>query len=142
MTRMTATKAMLPLALAILGACTGVKKNTTTISPAFQAAPTCPAAIQTYASRAEVPSDYYEVAWVSAEGNSVYTTDNKLQENIRDAAAKAGASAVIVNPVEQSKQGVKVLGEAVGAKSATQKATALAIYLPADRDRIVQACGK
>ena len=142
MTRMTVLKAAVPLAFVLLGACTGVKKSTTTISPAFKAAPTCPAAITTYPSRAEVPSDYYEVAWVEAEGNSVYTTDNKLQENIKDAAAKAGASAVIVNPVEQSKQGVKVLGEALGAKSATQRATALAIYLPADRDRVVQACGK
>jgi hypothetical protein len=61
---------------------------------------------------------------------------------VRLAAAKAGASAVIVNPVSQAKSGVKVLGEAVGAQSATQKASALAIYLPADRDRVVQVCGK
>ena len=142
MTRTTVLKAALPLAFVLVGACTGVKKSVTPISPAFQASPTCPAAINTYASRAEVPSDYYEVAWVEAECNSVYTTDNQLQEQVKNAAAKAGASAVIVNPVEQAKTTVKILGEALGAKSATQKATALAIYLPADRDRVVQACGK
>jgi hypothetical protein len=48
---------------------------------------------------------------------------------------------VIVNPVEQSKSTIKVLGEAIGTKSATQKATALAIYMPADQGRVVTACG-
>jgi hypothetical protein len=134
-------RAAMPLALALLGAC-GVKKTVTPISPSFQASPTCPDAIVTYGSRADVPSDYYEVAWVQAEGNSVYTTDNKLQEQIRLGAAKSGASAVVANPVSQAKSGVKVLGEAVGAKSATQKASALAIYLPADAGRIRQVCGK
>lgn len=139
--RTTAAKTI-PLALVLLlGAC-GVKKSVTPISPAFAGAPTCPEAIVTYGDRSEIPSDYYEVAFIEAEGNSVYTTDNKLQEQVRLGAAKAGASAVVANPVSQAKTGVKVLGEAVGAKSATQKASALAIYLPADADRIRQVCGK
>jgi hypothetical protein len=141
MTRITALKA-LPLALALAaGTACGVKKTTTEISPTAQRAPTCAEAITTYATRSEVPSDYYELAFIEAEGNSVYTTDNKLQDQIRNGAAKVGASAVIVNPVEQSKTTVKVLGEAVGANTATQKASALAIYMPADQDRITQACG-
>jgi len=139
MLRMNAVKAM-PLALILLGAC-GVRKNTTDLTPSFDRKPTCPEGINVYNSRSEVPSDYYEVAFIEAEGNSVYTTDNKLQEQIKVGAAKEGASAVIANPVEQSKSAVKVLGEAVGAKSATQKASALAIYLPADRARLRQACG-
>lgn len=141
MTRITALKA-LPLALALAaGTACGVKKTTTEISPTAQRAPTCAEAITTYATRSEVPADYYELAFIEAEGNSVYTTDNKLQDQIRNGAAKVGASAVIVNPVEQSKTTVKVLGEAVGANTATQKASALAIYMPADQDRITQACG-
>jgi hypothetical protein len=131
----------LAVALAATVAC-GVRKQTTDISPSISRAPTCEDAIATYATRSEVPTDYYELAYVEAEGNSVYTTDNKLQENIRNAAAKVGATAVIVNPVEQSKTTVKILGEAVVAKSATQKATALAIYQPSERDRVVKTCGK
>lgn len=131
----------LAIALAATAAC-GVKKQTTDISPSISRAPTCEDAIATYATRSDVPTDYYELAYVEAEGNSVYTTDNKLQENIRNAAAKVGATAVIVNPVEQSKTAVKVLGEAVVAKSATQRATALAIYQPSERDRVVATCGK
>ena len=129
------------LALVAVSAC-GVKKKTTDISPSISRAPTCEDAIVTYASRSDVPSDYYELAYIEAERNSVYTTDNKLEENIRNAAAKVGATAVIANPVEQSKTTVKILGEAVVAKTATQKASALAIYQPSDRDRVVATCGK
>ena len=140
--RIQALKAItLALALAGAAAC-GVKKTTSTVSPGVVFQATCEDAIVTYATRSDVPADYYEVAWVEAEGNSVYTTDNKLQENIRNGAAKVGATAVIVNPVEQSKTTYKVLGEAVASHSATQKASALAIWVPADRDRVTLACGK
>ena len=132
----------LACALAVTAACTGVRKTTTDVNPSIQRSPTCAAAIAVYNSRAEVPYDYYELAWVEAEGNSVWTTDNQLQTQIRNGAAKVGANAVIVNPVEQSKSTIKVLGEAIGARSATQKASALAIYMPADQGRVTTACGR
>lgn len=125
---------------AALSAC-GVKSATTDLNPRFSRPASCEAVIQTYASRAEIPSDYYELAWISAEGNSIYTTDNQLRTEIKKEAAKVGATAVIVNPVSEAKQGVKVLGEAIGANSATARATALAVYLPADDARLTQFCG-
>jgi hypothetical protein len=128
-------------ALAVGAACTGVKRTSTDINPSMNRAPTCTAAIAVYNSRADVPYDYYELAWIEASGNSVWTTDNQLQESIRKGAAQAGANAIIVNPVTQAKSGVKVLGEAIGTKSATQKATALAIYMPGDAARVRSACG-
>lgn len=131
----------LACALAVGAACAGVKKTTTDINPSMSRAPTCAAAIAVYNSRADVPYDYYELAWIEAEGNSVWTTDNQLQVQIRNGAAKVGSNAVIVNPVEQSKSTVKVLGEALGTKSATQKASALAIYMPGDAARVRTACG-
>lgn len=133
----------IPLALALLAsAACGVKKKTTDISPSISRAPTCEDAVATYANRADVPTDYYELAFVEAQGNSIYTTDNKLQQNIRTAAAKVGATAVIANPSTESKSTVKILGEALATKSATEKATALAIYQPSERDRVVATCGK
>ena len=131
----------LACALAVGAACAGVRKTTTDINPSMSRAPTCAAAIAVYNSRSDVPYDYYELAWIEAEGNSVWTTDNQLQRQIRNGAAKVGANAVIVNPVEQSKSTVKVLGEAIGAKSATQRASALAIYMPRDAGRVRTACG-
>ena len=131
----------LACALAVGAACAGVKKTTTDINPSMSRAPTCAAAIAVYNSRADVPYDYYELAWIEASGNSIWTTDNQLQTQIRNGAGKVGANAVIVNPVEQSKSTVKVLGEALGTKSATQKASALAIYMPGDAARVRTACG-
>jgi hypothetical protein len=141
MTGKTTKGLALACALAVGAACTGVKKTTTDISPAMTRAPTCAAAIAVYNSRADVPYDYYELAWIEAEGNSVWTTDNQLQTQIRNGAAKVGSNAVIINPIEQSKSTVKVLGEVIGAKSATQRATALAIYMPGDAARVRTACG-
>jgi hypothetical protein len=128
-------------ALAAGSACAGIKKTTTNLNPSVSRPSTCAAAIAVYNSRADVPYDYYELAWIEASGNSVWTTDNQLQTQIRNGAAKVGANAVIVNPVTQSKSTVKILGEAVGANSATAKATALAIYMPRDAARVRQACG-
>jgi hypothetical protein len=125
----------------VVGAACGVKKTTTDISPAMARAPTCAAAIAVYNNRTDVPFDYHELAWIEAEGNSVWTTDNQLQTQIRNGAAKVGANAVIINPVQQSTSTVKVLGEAIGAKSATARATALAIYMPSDAARVRTACG-
>jgi hypothetical protein len=127
--------------LAAGSACAGVRKTTTDLNPSVNRPSTCAAAIAVYNSRADVPYDYYELAWIQAEGNSVWTTDNQLQQQIRNGAAKVGANAVIVNPVTQSKSTVKILGEAIGSSSATQKATALAIYMPRDAGRVTQACG-
>jgi hypothetical protein len=128
-------------ALAVGSACAGIKKTTTDLNPSVSRPATCAAAIAVYNSRADVPYDYYELAWIQASGNSVWTTSNQLQTQIRNGAAKVGANAVIVNPVVQSKSTVKILGEAVGANSATAKATALAIYMPGDAARVRQACG-
>lgn len=127
-------------AVAVAAGC-GVKSQTSTMEGTLARSATCEDAILTYASRADVPSDYYEVAFIEAEGNSVYTTDNQLREEIKKRAAQEGATAVIVNPVSESKVGVKVLGEALGTGSATAKATALAIYLPADSERVRLRCG-
>jgi opacity protein-like surface antigen len=127
--------------LAIGTACAGVRKTTTDLNPSINRPATCGAAIAVYNSRADVPYDYYELAWIQAEGNSVWTTDNQLQTQIRNGAAKVGANAVIVNPVVQAKSTVKILGEAIGSSSATQKASALAIWMPGDAARVRQACG-
>ena len=133
---------VIPFAVAILGlsAC-GVKKTTTSINPSYSRAPTCANAIVAYPSRAEVPHDYYELAFIEASGNSVYTTDGKLEEQVRNGAAKVGANAIILNPAQETKSTVKVLGAALGANTATTKVSALAIYMPADAPRVRQVCG-
>ena len=87
MTR-TNTKWAVPLVIAALtaSAC-GVRTTTRDISPTMSRAPTCDEAIEVYKSRSEVPYDYYELAWINAEGNSVWTTDGQITAQIKKKAA-------------------------------------------------------
>ncbi len=120
----------------------GVRTVTTDVNARVSRAPTCDEAVIVYASRNEVPYDYFELAFIAAEANSVYTSNGQIQSQIRKKAAEVGANAVIANPVQESKASVKVLGEAIGAQSATKKATALAIYMPTDSARVMSQCGR
>src|SRR5437763_13726395 len=93
----------LACALAAGSACAGVKKTTTDINPAMSRAPTCANAIAVFNSRADVPYDYYELAWIEASGKTVWTTDNQLQTQNRIGTAKVVANEVNTNPGNQSK---------------------------------------
>jgi hypothetical protein len=129
------------IAATLLAAC-GVKTKTTELAGGGNRPATCEAVIEGYDSRADIPADYYEVGFIEAEANSVYTTDKKINDQIKKKAAQMGATAIIVNPVSEAKSGVKVLGEALGTGSASSKASALAIYIPAQAPRVTQLCGK
>jgi hypothetical protein len=131
----------LALSALSLSAC-GVRTHTTDVSPSVSRAPTCDEAVDTYTSRAAVPHDYYELAWISAEGNSVYTSDGKITAQIRKKAADVGANAIIVNDFTASNGTAKVVGAALGSSSADSKVSALAIYMPAEADRVTLKCGK
>ena len=128
-------------ALVLTTAACGVKSTTTDVNPRVNRAPTCADAIEVYASRSQVPHDYHELAFIEASGNSVYTSDGQIEKIIRNRAAEVGANGVIVSGVQESNATVKVIGEALGARSATAKAAALAIYVPADAGRVTQKCG-
>ena len=132
----------IPLTIATLAATAcGVRTKTTEISPMARAA-TCDEAVDVYTSRGAVPHDYYELAWISAEGNSVYTSDGKIVAQIRKKAADAGANAVIVNDFTTTGNNAKVVGAALGSASADTKTSALAIYMPAEASRVTLKCGK
>ena len=132
----------IPLVLTTLAATAcGVRTKTTEISPVTRAA-TCDEAVDVYTSRGAVPNDYYELAWISAEGNSVYTSDGKIVTQIRKKAADVGANAVIVNDFVTTGSNAKVVGAALGSTSADTKTSALAIYMPAEASSVTLKCGK
>jgi hypothetical protein len=124
-----------------LSAC-GVRTHTTDVSPNISRAATCDEAVDMYTSRASVPHDYYELAWISAEGNSVYASDGKITAQVKKKAAEVGANAIIVNDFKEAGATAKVVGAALGANSADTKVSALAIYMPAEADRVTLKCGK
>src|SRR6476619_3989412 len=141
MTRAKAAWAV-PLTIATLAASAcGVRTKTTEISPVTRAA-TCDEAVDVYTSRAAVPHDYYELAWISAEANSVYTSENKVVDKIRKQAAEKGANAIIVNDFATTGSNTKVIGAALGGNTADTKTSALAIYMPDEASRVTLKCGK
>jgi len=132
----------LPFLMAALAATAcGVRTKTTEVSPITRAA-TCDEAVDVYTSRGAVPHDYYELAWISAEGNSVYTSEGKIVDQIKKKAADAGANAIIVNDFATTGATAKVVGAALGSSSADTKTSALAIYMPEEAARVTLKCGK
>jgi len=70
------------LLLVQLIAC-GTRSRVVATNPALSLAPTCTDAVAAFADRDHVPYDYYEVALVTAEGNSVYTGNGDLLKAMR-----------------------------------------------------------
>ncbi|GAC1460144.1 MAG: hypothetical protein PVSMB1_10280 [Gemmatimonadaceae bacterium] len=108
---------------------------------ALTLSPTCSDAIKVYPGGDRVPYDYYEVALITAEANSVYTGNGKVLKAIRSQAAIVGANAVVIDALGTTHAAVKVIGAALGAKDAERKARATAIWMPSDTTRVREACG-
>src|SRR5436853_1455220 len=110
----------------------GTRSHIVARNPALTLAPTCADAVPVYSDRDQVPYDYYEVALITAEGNSVYTGNGDLLKAVRNEAAGVGANGVVLDALGASHATVKVLGAAVGANNAERKAHAIAIWMPSD----------
>src|SRR4051812_28552062 len=127
------------LALAGGAVACGTRSHIVARNPALTLAPTCADAVPVYPDREHVPYDYYEVALINAEGNSVYNGNGDLLKSVRNQAASVGANGVLVD-VGATHATVKVLGAALGAKDAERKARALAIWMPSDTARVREVC--
>ena len=103
-------------------------------------APTCADAVRVYPDTEHVPYDYYEVALITSEGNSVYTGNGDLLKAIRNQAAGVGANGVVVTSLGATHATVRVIGAAVGSGDADRQGRALAIWMPSDTARVREAC--
>lgn len=136
----TRTTVLTAVLLACGLASCGTRSHIVARNPALTLAPTCANAVPVYADRDHVPYDYYEVAVISAEGNSVYTGNGDLLKSVRNEAAGLGANGIVVDALEATHATVKVLGAAVGSNDADRKARAVAIWMPSDTARVREAC--
>ncbi|HEY3114205.1 MAG TPA: hypothetical protein VGJ62_11010 [Gemmatimonadaceae bacterium] len=121
-----------------MSAC-GTRSHIVARNTALTLAPTCADAVPVY-SPDKVPYDYYEIALISAEGNSVYTGNGDLLKSVRNQAASVGANGVLVDSLRATHATVKVLGAALGGNAAERKAQAVAIWMPSDTARVREAC--
>ena len=118
----------------------GARAHIEARNSALTLAPTCANAVPVYSSSADVPYDYYEVALITAEGNSVYTGNGDVLKSVRNEAASVGANGVVVDSLRATHATVKILGAAVGGNDAERKARAIAIWMPSDTVRVREAC--
>jgi hypothetical protein len=126
--------------LCVLSACAARTRIVATNS-ALSLAPTCQDAVSVFADNQHVPYDYYEVALITSEGNSVYIGNGDLLKSIRNQAARLGANGIVVNALGATHATVKVVGAALGSNDAERKGRAIAIWMPSDTARVREACG-
>jgi hypothetical protein len=131
--------AFIALVSCTIAAC-GTRTQIVARNPALTLAPTCPNAVAVYADPQHVPYDYYEVALISGEGNSVYTGNGELLKKVRNEAAELGANGLVLDSLAATHATVKILGAAVGANDAERKARAIAIWMPSDTARVRETC--
>jgi hypothetical protein len=133
-----ATIALLSLALVTAACATGV--NVTRTQPQYGFQPTCADAVTVFDSRARVTSSYYEVAYITAEGNAVWTDSEDLVQRMKESAAEVGATAIIADVSGPSATTAQILGAAIGTGDAERQGTALAIHQPSEVARVRAAC--
>ena len=119
----------------------GARAHVVATNPALSLAPTCANAVPVYSDSERVPYDYYEVALITAEGNSVYTGNGDVLKSIRNQAARLGANGIVIDALGATHATVKVVGAALGSSDAERKGRAIAIWMPSDTARVREACG-
>ena len=139
MKKMSSVGALLAVLLAGVTGC-ATKSSIVARNTELTLAPTCGDAVTVFPGREKVPYDYYEVAIIAAEGNSVYTGNGDLLKSARNQAAGVGANGLVLDSLTATHATVKVLGAAVGAKDAERKARAIAIWMPSDTARVRKVC--
>jgi hypothetical protein len=125
--------------IAVASAC-ATKIDVTKTRPQYFFAPTCAAGIAVYDNFGQVPGPYYELSFIQAEGNVVWTTDSALVLRMREEAAEVGASGIVAS-TEVSATTAQILGAALGTSDADRKGKAIAVRVPGDMARVNAACG-
>ena len=126
------------LALVSAACATGI--DITRTAPQHTFAPTCEAGITVLDSRARITSDYYEISYITAEGNAVWTDNEDLLKRMKQSAAEVGATAIVADVSGPSATTAQILGAAIGTGDADRKGSALAIHQPSEVARVRQAC--
>jgi hypothetical protein len=108
--------------------------------PQYFFAPTCAAGVAVYDNFGQVPGPYYELSFITAKGNVVWTTDSALVLRMREEAAEVGASGIVAN-TDVSATTAQILGAALGTGDADRRGRAIAVRVPGDMARVNAACG-
>lgn len=125
-----------------LSAC-GRTRTTVQPTPANRSFdPVCVNGVAVFSEFSRVPYDYYEVAFITSQGNSVYTDNSDALNALRKRAGEQGGNAIVVNSLRVKGSAIKTIGAALGANDAERTGKSVAIYMPADSLRVKNACGR
>jgi hypothetical protein len=98
---------LVPLAVAAtLGGC--VSTNSTPLGLARTSAAVPPASVALYRTADQVGRPYSEVALLNAKGDALFTTEKRMFESMRAAAARIGADGVILESLQEPSAAIKV----------------------------------
>lgn len=132
------TLAVAGVGLVAAACASGIDITRTTPQRHFVA--TCEAGVTVLDSRARITSDYYEIAYITAEGNAVWTNNEDIVRRMKQSAAEVGATAIVADVTGPSATGAQILGAAIGTGDAERQGTALAIHQPSELERVRAAC--
>lgn len=99
----------------------------------------CPRGVALHSIFDSVPAGYREIARLTASGDWDAVTNTALYHAQRDEAARLGANAIIVDRLDEASP----LGKLVEIRTgwiAQRRATATAVYIAADSQRVRLAC--
>jgi hypothetical protein len=128
------------LAFLVVPAAACVSTNAALLDPSVKYQKICPGGVQLFTTADHVASDYREIALLHSKGESGWTTERGMMSSQRQKAAALGANGIVLNSIKEPNAGTKIIGAILGTGSERQGA-AVAIYIPADSDRVKQACG-
>lgn len=134
-------RSMSLLALALAGLCACVSTNAAVLNPSAKLPSVCADGVQLFTSADKVGKDYQEVALLNSKGESSWTSEQGMYNSQRKKAAALGANGIILNAINEPKPGTKIIGAVLGTGT-ERKGSALAIYIPADSERVRSACVK
>ena len=127
------------IAVLVLGACT--RTNAALMDNSLSLVRTCPDGVRIYTSPDKVGSEYQEVALLNSTGSSGFTTESGMMKSMRKKASDVGANGIIMSGIDEPSAGAKVAAALFGvAGSAERKGKSVAIYVPADAERVQAFC--
>jgi hypothetical protein len=125
--------------LIVISGCT--RTNAALMDNSVRLARTCPDGVKIYSSADKVGSEYQEIALLNSTGSSGFTSEAGMMKSMRKKAADVGANGIIMDAIKEPSAGAKVAAAVFGvAGSAERKGKSVAIFVPADAERVASFC--
>jgi len=126
------TLIILIVSLAFVTACVSV--NATKLGTGNYRRPVPADQVAVYRTADQVPGRYEEIALLNAKGDSTWSSESGMFNQMKKKAGQMGANAIILDAVSEPSAGAKIAGAIFGV-GAERKGKAIAIFVfPPERE--------